>query len=291
MGKETDKIVKLGFSEYEAKVFLALYQGYTMSAAEIAKEAKIPRTSVYEILKKFCRDGICNEIQTPSKQIYEIIDTNALENKIENEIRKDFSYKLSLLKSTFKEIKPIFRSRRTPEFLSDVELIRGFNRSRELKFRDLIKSSKNAILYMNRFEGNISSQLDSETRKFFDRGGSFRSIYETGGNFRIKVNDSWQNVTKEDLIRLCAEFEKQGEEIRLSENVPQILAVFDGRTVFISLYDESIPKRERSDIIIKNKRFAAFVTELFDLYWGKADSIETFRKLFINKKNKSNQSN
>ncbi len=283
MGKEIEKLVKLGFSDYEAKVFLALYQGYTMSASEIAKEAKIPRTSVYEILKKFCSDGICNEIQTPSKQIYEIIDTNALESKIENELRKDFSYKLSLLKSTFKEIKPVFRSKRTPEFLSDVELIRGFNRSRELKFRDLIKSSKNAILYMNRFEGNISSQLDSETKKFFDRGGSFKSIYEANSNFRIKINDTWQNVSKEDLIRLCAEFEKQGEEIRLSENVPQILAVFDGKTVFISLYDESIPKRERSDIIIKNTRFASFVTELFDLYWGKADSIEAFKKLFIKK--------
>jgi sugar-specific transcriptional regulator TrmB len=283
MGKEIEKLVKLGFSDYEAKVFLALYQGYTMSASEIAKEARIPRTSVYEILKKFCRDGICNEIQTPSKQVYEIIDSNALENKIENEIRKDFSYRLSLLKSTFKEIKPIFRSKRGPEFISDVELIRGFNRSRELKFRDLIKSSRNAILYMNRFEGNVSSKLDTETKKFFERGGSFKSIYESGSNFRIKINDTWQNVTKEDLIKLCAEFEKQGEEIKLTENVPQILAVFDGKTVFISLYDESIPKRERSDIIIKNKRFALFVTELFDLYWGKADTIETFKKLFINK--------
>jgi sugar-specific transcriptional regulator TrmB len=40
----TKKIEALGFSTYEAKVFWVLYQGFSMSAADVAKEAKIPRT-------------------------------------------------------------------------------------------------------------------------------------------------------------------------------------------------------------------------------------------------------
>ncbi len=284
MGKEIEKLEKFGFSNYEARVFFALYQGSLMSAAEAAKEAKIPRPSVYEILKNFCKKGICNEIQTPTKQLYEIIDTDVLETKIENEIRKETSLRISLLKSTFKEIKPLYRSKLKSEFTSDVELIKGFNRSRETKFQDLIKRSKKAILYMNRFEGNVSESLDSETKNFYKRGGHFRSIYEANGNFKIKINNEWQVVSKDQLIQLCKKFEKQGEKIRLSDNVPQILAVFDGNTVFISLYDENIPKNERSDIIIHNKRFAGFVTEMFELYWDKSESIESFAKTFLNNK-------
>lgn len=284
MGKEIEKLESIGFSTYEAKVFFALYQGSVMSAAEVAKEARIPRPSVYEILKSFCKKGICNEIHTPSKQLYEIIESDILESKIENQIRKETSLKLSLVKSTFREIKPLHRSKRAAEYSTDVELIKGFNRNREVKFQDLIKRSKKAILYMNRFEGNVSDNLDSETKNFYKRGGHFRSIYEANGNFKIKINNEWQVVSKEQLIDLCKRFEKQGEKIRLSDNIPQILAVFDGNTVFISLYDENVPRNERSDIIIHNKRFAAFVTEMFELYWDRSDSIETFAKTIVNKK-------
>lgn len=283
MSKEIEKLESIGFSNYEAKVFFALYQGSVMSAAEIAKEAKIPRPSVYDILRSFSKKGICNEIQTPSKQVYEIIDSSVLENKIENELRKDFSLKLARLKATFKEIRPLHRSKHPSEYSSDVELIKGFNRNRELKFQDLIKRSKNAILYMNRFEGNISDKLDSETKNFFKRGGEFRSIYESKGNFRIKINDTWQTVTKERLIEICRSFEKQGEKIKLTENIPQIIAVFDSKTVFISLFDENLPKSERSDVIIHNKRFAGFVTEMFELYWDRSESIESFAKALLKK--------
>lgn len=285
MTKEIEKLERLGFTNYEARVFFALYQGSVMSAADAAKEAKIPRPSVYEILKNFCKKGICNEIQTPSKQLYEIIDSNILENKIENEIRKETSLKLSLLKSTFKEIKPLHRSKKPAEFSTDVALIKGFNRSREKKFRDLIKKSKKAILYMNRFEAKVSDKLDSETNNFYKRGGQFRSIYETNGNFKIKINNQWQIVSKNQLIEIYKKFEKQGEKIKLTNNVPQILAVFDGSIVFISLYDENLPKSDRSDIIIYNKRFAGFVTEMFELYWDKSESIESFAKTLINKNN------
>lgn len=284
MRKEIDKLEKLGFTNYEARVFIALYEGYRMSAAEIAKEAKIPRPSVYNVLRGFAQKGICNELHTPSKLVYEIIESDVLQDKIENEIRKDLSYRLTLLKTTFKELKPLHRSKKAAEFSSDVELIKGFNRNRELKFRDLIKKSKNAILYMNRFDGSVSGELDTETRKFYKRGGKFKSIYESEGDFRIKINDLWQNVTKHELMKLCRNFEKQGEQIRLTKNVPQIFAVFDGMTVFISLYDENVPKSERSDIIIHNRRFAGFVTEMFELYWDKSDTIESFAKSLISNK-------
>ncbi len=286
MRKELDKLEKLGFTNYESRVFIALYEGYRMSASEIAKEAKIPRPSVYNVLRGFSQKGICNELHTPSKLVYEIIDSDVLQDKIENEIRKDFSYKLTLLKTTFKELKPLHKSKKAAEFSSDVELVKGFNRNRELKFRDLIKKSRNAILYMNRLDGSVSGELDSETKKFYKRGGEFKSIYETEGNFKVKINNKWQNVTKNELIKLCRKFEKQGEQVRLTENVPQIFAVFDGVTVFISLYDENVPKSERSDIIIHNKRFAGFVTEMFELYWDRSDTLETFaRSLVSNKTN------
>jgi sugar-specific transcriptional regulator TrmB len=93
MKESLTKLQKIGFTDYEAKVFMALYQGYAMSAADVAKEAKIPRPSVYSILRVFAKKGLCNEIDTPSKQIYEMIDSSYIHGKIEFEVKSDYEKK------------------------------------------------------------------------------------------------------------------------------------------------------------------------------------------------------
>ncbi|NOS84218.1 MAG: hypothetical protein HOP31_03670 [Ignavibacteria bacterium] len=278
MGKEVEKLEKLGFSNYEAKVFLALYKGTIMSATDIAKEAKIPRPSVYQILRNFAVKGYCNEVTTPKKQLFEIIDSKVIQDKLEIEFRTDYNHKLTSLKDCFNEIRPLYRTRQPDEYNSDVELIKGYNLHREQKFLELVKKSTQGILVMNRFMGNVSGKLDKESKNLHKRGGYIRSIYESSTNFKLKIDDKWQNVSKEDLIRMCEDFVKHGEEIRFLSEIPQILAVFDERIVYISLSDEKIPARDSSDVVIKNKRFASFVTGLFNIYWDKADTLEALKK-------------
>ncbi len=278
MGKEIEKLEKLGFSNYEAKVFFALYQGSVMSASEIAKDAKIPRPSVYQILRSFATKGYCNEITTPSKQLFEIIESKIIEEKLELQLEREYKNSLTSIKDCFNEIKPLYKTKQPAEYKTDVELIKGYNLYREVKFLELVKNSSKGIMVMNRFVGNVSSKIDTESKKLFKRGGYIKSIYENTTNFRLKINDKWQDVTKQDLITLCEEFAKHGEDIRFLNEVPQILAVFDERIVYISLFDEKIPVRDSSDIIIKNKRFASFVISLFNLYWDKADTLEILKK-------------
>lgn len=278
MGKEVEKLKKLGFSSYEARVFMALYTGSVMSAADIAKEAKIPRPSVYQILRTFSDKGFCNEIKSPSKQLFEIINSSVIEDKLKAELNRNYQRDLNALKDCFDEIKPVFRSRQPAEYKTDVELVKGHNFHREYKFLELVKNSKKGILVMSRFKGYVSPGLDSESKKLRNRGGYIKSIYENSTGFKLKINDKWQNVSKEDLIKLCEGFVKQGEEVRMLREVPQIISVFDESIVYISLFDENIPVRDSSDVIIKNRRFASFIISLFNVYWDKADTLESLKK-------------
>jgi sugar-specific transcriptional regulator TrmB len=274
-----NKLEQLGFTTYESKVFITLYQG--MSAAEIAKEAKIPRTSAYDILKNFSKRGICNEIETPTKLEYEIIDTNVIQSKIQIDLETEHKKKVRLLNDCFRDIRQTFKSKQLPEFYSRVELLKGFNREREQKFIQLVRNSKKAILVINRLKGNVSTELDDESKKFFKRGGVIKSIYEANSDFRIKINNHWENITREGLIKLCETFIKQGEEIKLINEQTQFVAIFDEKIVYFSLYDNEVAKEDETDIIIHNKKFAAFITTMFNTYWDKADSIEIFKKHFF----------
>jgi len=273
------KLEILGFTIYESKVFTVLMSGHNMTAAEIAEKANIPRTSVYDILKSFAEKGFCNEIQTSTKLRYEMIDPDIIEGKIEEDIRLNFNKKLDRLKTSFETLKDLYKANEPDENKVDVELIKGYNRFRVTKFIELLKNSQKEMLLMNKIEGHVSRDLDAEVLKFFKKGGKIRSIYETSTNFKFEKFDKWVSVTKEDLIELLEGFEKQGEKIRLSKKVPQNLAIFDGEIVFISLSDLTIPKNNRTDVIIRNKNFVSYMIELFELYWSKSNTVEEFKNM------------
>lgn len=274
------KLEILGFTIYESKVFTVLMSGHNMTAAEIAEKANIPRTSVYDILKSFAEKGFCNEIQTSTKLRYEMIDPEVIEGKIESDLNIDFRKKVSELKSSFGTLKSLYKANEPDENKVDVELIKGFNKFRALKFMELLKNSEKEMLLMNRIEGHISTELDEEVMKFFKRGGKIRSIYEASTNFKMERDNKWVSVTsKEELINLCLSFEKQGEKIRLAKKVPQNMAIFDEQIVFLSLTDLTIPKNNRTDLIIRNKNFAEYMIELFEKYWEKGSTVEQFKNL------------
>lgn len=269
----------LGFTNYESKVFLVLMKGHNMTAAEIAEEAGIPRTSVYDILKIFSEKGYCNELETPTKLRYEAIDPEVIKGKIDNDLKVSTQSKLRTLEVVFDEIIASYKSSLPNDSKVDVELIKGFNKNRPLKFIELLKSSKKEIMLMNRMEGHVSTGLDAEVKKFFKRGGIFRSIYEVSTNFKLVVQGKLVNASKDDLISLCEEFEKQGEQIKLSYKIPQSMAIFDKQIVFVSLIDETISKNNRTDMIIRNKDYAEYACEIFDMYWDKSMNIDEYKKI------------
>jgi sugar-specific transcriptional regulator TrmB len=271
----------LGFTNYESKVFLVLMKGHNMTAAEIAEEAGIPRTSVYDILKIFSEKGYCNELETPTKLRYEAIDPEVIEGKIGNELKETTFKRLKILEDVFEKIKSTYKASLPLDNKVDVELIKGFNKNRPLKFIDLIKESKSEILLMNRLEGYISKDVDEEGKKFFKRGGVFKSIYDYSLNFKLFKNEKWVNVSKEEFITLCEYFEKQGEKIKLAPKIPQNMAVFDRQTVFVSLIDDTISKNNRTDMIIRNKNYANYAAEIFDNYWNKSMTVEEYKKVKI----------
>jgi sugar-specific transcriptional regulator TrmB len=268
----------LGFKEYETKVFLALLKGGVMSASAIAKKAKIDRTFVYEILKNFTSKGFCNEIETNRILNYQMIDPRIIADKIKKDLNRIHTEQLGQLEKTFNELAGLYKTEQTEESRSiNVELIRGYNKHREVKFIELFKQAKKEILFMIKLEGFVSEEIDEIAKRFFKQGGKIKSIYHVSYNFRILKNNVWSPVTIEDLIRVCKAYEKQGEEVRLSESALPNITIFDRETVFTNIKDKSIPRHNESDVIIKNREYANHIADLFSNYWNKSFTIEEYK--------------
>jgi histidyl-tRNA synthetase len=64
---------------------------------------------------------------SPSKQLYEIIDTNFIQDKFEIEHKNEYNSKIKNVKDCFDTIKPLYKSKQPQKYKTDLELIRGFN--------------------------------------------------------------------------------------------------------------------------------------------------------------------
>lgn len=56
-GDPIDRLVSLGFSEYEAKAYLALLQGSPATGYQVSKASGVPRSMIYEVLGKLVARG------------------------------------------------------------------------------------------------------------------------------------------------------------------------------------------------------------------------------------------
>ena len=276
-----ERLKTLGFKEYEAKVFLVLLKGEPMSASAIAKEAKIIRNSIYDILKSFVEKGYCNEIETNTILNYQIIDPQVIQTKIEDSFKANYVTKRDLTREAFGEINNIFTSRPKDRAKKDinVELIRGFNKHRVAKYLEILKHTEYEVLGMYRLDGTVSEELDSTAEHLINSGGTVRSIYMGSLDFRVKKDGKAVPAKHEDLIRVLESFEKYGEKVRISNAKIPNATIFDRKTIFINMSDKEVPKNKQADLIIHNPDFAEHMIDLFNYYWENSLTIEEYKKI------------
>ncbi|HEY5534223.1 MAG TPA: helix-turn-helix domain-containing protein [Ignavibacteria bacterium] len=286
MNELISKLKASGFTEYESKVFLALLQGKLMSASEIAESARIIRTDVYKILRAFVKKGFCNEIETNTILKYEIIDPDIIFDKIEHRINFEKENEVKSLKEIFKELKPLYKSKYSEDEKElNVELIRGYNQHREVKFIKIFKNAKKEVLFMTKPEYLVSDEVDGIAVKFIKNGGVIKSVYQASDDFKLKTKEGWKQGTLEDLIKTVTGFEKYGEQVRINNSTVPNITIFDRQTVYINVIDKTVPKHNEADIITRNKPFAESMVTVFDAFWEKSFSVNEFKKKFIKKEN------
>ena len=275
-----NKLRSLGFTEYESKVFISILQGKLMSASEVADNAGIRRTDVYNILKSFVEKGYINEIETNTILNYEMIDPDIVFDKIQRNIKLQKENELSTLEKTFKDLKPLYQTKQNDKSkIINVELIRGYNKHREVKLIELLKKANKEILFMVRPEIYLSDEIDKFAKEFYKRGGVIKSIYEYGDDYKILKIDKWVKATGNEFIKILKKYEKSGEQIKISkEQVPNI-TIIDGEIVFTNISDRSLPRHTEADIIIRNKNYAESMKIVFNTFWKSGYSIKDFENI------------
>jgi HTH-type transcriptional regulator, sugar sensing transcriptional regulator len=81
-----EKLIAIGFGEYEAKAYLALLRENPATAYEIAKRSTIPTSKVYEVLAKLLERGAVLEIEQGKKRKFLPLSPDELVSQYRNRI-------------------------------------------------------------------------------------------------------------------------------------------------------------------------------------------------------------
>jgi len=284
--KLIDELKKLGFNDYKAKVFAVLSSGKVMTASEIVSEAKIIRGSIYDILKSFVKSGYCNEIETNRILHFRMIDPDVVLDKLVKEnVLKQQDYLLQL-KNTFRLVRSHYdENKNSVSKEINIEIIRGHNRHRISKYKELLLTAKKEICGMYMFKGMVSDEADELTKNFIKRGGKIRSIYRAGLDFKVLREGKQSAGTNEDLINICKSYESYGEDLRITESDIPNITIVDSISVFLNIDGITNPGKSEADVIFKKSTFAKYMQELFVFYWKESCTIKDYELSLKNKKN------
>lgn len=93
-------LIELGFTDYEAKAYIALLQKNPATAYEIAKNATVPTSKIYEVLVKLAEKGVISEFEENNKRKYIPMDPEEMLDSY----RSKLDNTLSRLKTSLKNV-------------------------------------------------------------------------------------------------------------------------------------------------------------------------------------------
>ncbi len=275
------KMMKLGISEGEAKVFAALLEYGQLSALEIHEHTKVPRSKVYEITQKMVLRGMCIEKSIGSKKKYQAVEPARAFNNIITEYEHEFNDKKLLATQLAKVTVPVYQqSIKYTNGTEYVEIIRDLQSIHE-RYVSLVKTTKREIMsfvkppYSTQRRREKLSEQENAEFDVLKKGVIVRTLYEFPDPKEFEIDY--------DHIHRCV---MAGERARVIEKLPIKMYVFDNHYVLMALANIHTTTSPLTMLVVEHPALALAAQILFNHLWEHAHDYQILKN--IKKKGKKN---
>jgi len=255
------ELEELGLTNYEARVYLALIRRDVFTAAEVAREARVPRQRVYDVLDGLTRRRLA--VQHPGKVAgYSAVAPEIAMDRLVDQQRRSVARLEQLSGNLSRELLPTWLSGRTHtdpldyvEVLRDPEAINDrFARLQSEAEREILSFTKPP--YIGDPDENEAG-VAAATR-VHAAGGRVRSLYT-----REALDDP-------GMIAHIRRFEEAGEEARIAAELPLKLVIVDGSLVLCDMPDPVAGTGATTSLVIRHPSLAATLGLAFAAVWDSA---------------------
>jgi sugar-specific transcriptional regulator TrmB len=273
--KRIEIIKKLGFTEYEAKCYLALFKKESLSVSEIVTIAGVPQANVYGTMEKLLVKGMCVLLPGKMKR-FAAIDPTAFREK-SLELINDTMSSLNSLSDELDDLYKTSRSNNTP--LDYIEVLKEGPQCEKM-FEQFIAESKKEVLILSKQRNNLYNDcyagregiLDCQLKIGIDaikRGVTTKCIYEITDN---------EETNRRMFEKVIDPFAEAGEQSRVKEELPIRIAVFDEEIAMFSLVDLHETISTVTTQIVRHPVMAKSFKIFFEAIWDKSEDYHEYKK-------------
>ena len=252
---------KLGFSEYEAKCYLALFEKESLTVNEVASLAEIPRPNAYEALRKLLARGL--SVSLPGKtRKYAAANPQQFRDKS----LESLSNSLKAIDTLSNDLDNLFRgSRANSSSLEYIEVIKD-PRQIHRKYIQLCSDAKKEILAFTKPPYAFTTREQNKEQwdpqfEALKRGVIIRTVFEIPTN----------RADRASFIKWIRDaYGGEGDEAKVIESLPIKLAIFDDRIAIFVMPDPFLEKLSVTTAVVDNPTLAKTFKILFNALWRKA---------------------
>jgi len=247
------QLTRLGLTSYEARAYAALVRRDSFSAAQVARQAGLPRQRIYDVLETLVQKGLAASRPGPHAKYAAIAPELAIERLLSARRRELTAMELEGA-AIVEELMPAYTQGQThTDPLEYIEVLRDRGAINE-RFAEIQRSVKREILVFTKPPYATPPQENEEGLEV-TQSHLARSVYEAS------VFDDPETI--EGVRR----FVEAGEDARFVKHLPLKLVIIDEQIVMFGMEDPVADSDALTIVVVEHPSLAHVLKVAFTTTW------------------------
>jgi sugar-specific transcriptional regulator TrmB len=251
--REIQRFTRLGLTSYEAKAYLALIRRDSFTAAQVARQAGLPRQRIYDVLGSLVEKGLASA-RPGSVVKYAAVAPELAVDRLIQAHRQELSELESEARAMVDAMMPAFEAGQShTDPLEYIEVLRD-RRAINERFAELQSQVKDEILVFTKPPYATPPQENVEGQKVA-RAHKARSLYELSA------------FDDPSFIAGVRAFVQAGEEARFVPELPLKLVIIDETIVMFGMEDPVAGSSDLTIVVVEHPSLAQTLKLAFEATW------------------------
>jgi sugar-specific transcriptional regulator TrmB len=260
MQQHLRRLQQIGLNAYEARAYLTLVGHPRFKALDLATRAHVPRQKIYEVLGSLVEKGFAQVVHGRAKMFSAVEPQLALQGYLTRR-REVFEHEQTdrqhLADMLGQDLLGLYQD--GCQDRGPLDYLRIVNEAGQIaeEYRRLLARSEKEYLEFSRRPFAVDPVSEPRLRQALERGVQCRLLFESRE----------VDVTHRKTLRALA---KSGASVRVSEELPLKLALFDAHFGMIALVDPVLTRPQLTALVFEHQALASALRALFQDHWERA---------------------
>ena len=257
------RLQQIGLNAYESRAYLTLIGHPRFKALELATRAHVPRQKIYEVMGSLVEKGFAQVVHGKAKLFSAVEPRLALEGYLTRRreaLEQEIADRRRIAQLLSEDLHALFLDGNRDR--GPLDYLRIVNESGQIaeEYRRLLARSTTEYLEFSRRPHAVDPVSEPRVRQALERGAECRLLFET------------RDVTAA-LRKTLRALAKSGAQVRVADELPLKLALFDGRFGMIALVDPILTRPQMTALVFEHDALGAALRRLFQDHWDRAQPV------------------